>query len=252
MIHGGGFVDGDKSDLASFAAAYVPYGYTVASINYRMLDDNVPVTSGPADGFGFPGPPFASVPVPQGIYTINAAVEDASNAMGWLRDNAAVYGMDANHIAIGGFSAGAITSLLQAYNSPAAHVAPQAVLSFSGAMYGTESSIQAGAPPAFIVHGTADDVVPFTAPFGIQSAVTRMNNVGVYNEFYPQSGLGHTTDFNAVTDGLTLGQHSGLFLIHFLVPEPASLVTATIALGAFLACGYRRQGRRIAEPSRVA
>ncbi len=172
MIHGGGFVDGDKADLASFAAAYVPYGYTVASINYRMLDDNVPVTSGPADGFGFPGPPFASVPVPQGIYTINAAVEDASNAMGWLRDNAAVYGMDANHIAIGGFSAAQSLRYCRHTTVPQLTSAPQAVLSFSVAMYGTESSIQAGAPPAFIVHGTADDVVPFTAPFGIQSAVT--------------------------------------------------------------------------------
>ena len=117
LIHGGSFIGGDKADLAFLAQTFATYGYTVSSINYRMLGDVVPPTSGPADFLVFPPPPFATVPVPTGTYTINAAVEDATKAMAWMRDNAGVYNIDASRVAIGGGSAGAITALLQAYKS---------------------------------------------------------------------------------------------------------------------------------------
>jgi acetyl esterase/lipase len=50
LIHGGGFFSGDKADMAPLAQTYAAYGYTVASINYRLLSNNVPPNSGPADG----------------------------------------------------------------------------------------------------------------------------------------------------------------------------------------------------------
>ena len=43
-----------------------------------------------------------------------------------------------------------------------------------GSMYGTESTIQAGAAPAFVVHGTTDRVVPFADD---QAVVDRLNAV---------------------------------------------------------------------------
>jgi acetyl esterase/lipase len=233
LIHGGKFVDGDKADLAPYAEAYVSYGYTVASINYRLLGDNVPANTGPADDMIMPSPPYATLSMPLGTYTVNAAVEDATKAMIWMRSNAGLYGIDADHIAIGGRSAGAITALLQAYNAPVPQAAPQAVLSFIGSMYGTEDSIQAGGPPAFVVNGDADTVVPFTGPSSIQGVIARMNEVGVYNEFYVQEGLGHTTNFDLLEeDGQTLSQHNGEFLRQFLRPKPSRL---TLSFFAFLA-----------------
>jgi acetyl esterase/lipase len=197
--------------------------------------DNVPPTSGPADSFVFPPPPFYTAD----IDTINAAVEDATKSMGWMRDNAALYTIDSNHIAIGGISAGAITALLQAYDSPPADVAPQAVLSFLGAMYGTEGTISAGAPPAFVVASSNDMVVPFDAPLGTQAMVDQMNSVGVYNEFYVQT-IGHTVDLFAEFDGQSLLEHNMEFLAQVLViPEPTTLTLITLGLLAM--CCRRRK-----------
>lgn len=244
LIHGGGFVTGDKADLAELCQIYATYGYTVVSTNYRMYLDGVPETHGPADYIMQPGPPFPVVPVPDGLYTINAAVEDATTAMAWMRSNAALYNVDPNRIAIGGGSAGAITSLLQAYNSPPADVAPQAVLSFLGAMYGTEETIQAGDVPAFVVASSNDDTVPFDAPLGAQATINRMNAVGVVNEFYVQE-IGHGVDFYADFGGQTLIEHNMEFLAAYLAPEPSGFVLCALAALALAALGWRRKrGRR--------
>src|SRR5439155_6544261 len=128
------------------------------SIKYRLYGQNPPSSSpGPADNLVPPPPGYTTFSNPQlGANAINAAVQDSQLAMGWLRDNAALYHVDPNRIAIGGVSAGAITSLLEAYNSPPAHAAPTVVLDFLGSMYGTQGAIHSGAAPAFVVHGTAD------------------------------------------------------------------------------------------------
>ncbi len=239
LIHGGAFIGGDKADLASLAEAYATYGYTVTSINYRLLGDDVPPTFGPADFLINPPSPFIALPSPEGNYTVNAAIEDASKAMVWMRDNAALYNIDSNNIAIGGGSAGAITALLQAYNNPPASAAPQAVLSFLGAMYGTEGTIQAGAPPAFVVASSNDTTVPFNVPLGTKATVDRMNAVGVYNEFYEQT-IDHTVDFNADFGGKTLFEHNMEFLAQTPVPEPSSLVLCCMAAVALLALARRK------------
>ena len=48
---------------------------------------------------------------------IQEAAADAQTAVRFLRTNAATYGIDANRIAIGGSSAGAITALNVGYSS---------------------------------------------------------------------------------------------------------------------------------------
>ena len=126
LIHGGGFVGGDKADMREIAQEYTSLGYTVVSINYRMYLDLPPNSSpGPADNFTDPGPPYESFPDLQlGGNAINAAVQDAETAMTWVRSNAATLNIDPNRIGIGGASAGGITSLLVGYNDSPAHVAP--------------------------------------------------------------------------------------------------------------------------------
>ena len=176
LIHGGSFINGDKIDLDYLAHIYATHGYTAVSISYRLIGNSPPITAGPAQVANF------------GAITnaVNVAVQDAETAIGWMRDNAATYHIDPDRIAIGGFSAGAITSLMEAYNIPPARYAPTAVLDFSGGMYGSEGTIQAGAPPAFVLHGTADSTVPYVQATNL---VNRLNAVGVYN-YFPFKGGG--------------------------------------------------------------
>jgi acetyl esterase/lipase len=78
MMHGGGWVNGDKSSLASDCAALALRGFVVASINYRL-----------APAWRWP-----------------AQLEDAQLAVRWLRANAAKYSVDSQRICSLGDSSG--------------------------------------------------------------------------------------------------------------------------------------------------
>jgi acetyl esterase/lipase len=241
LVHGGGFVSGDKSDMAPLAEAYAALGYVVASINYRMYYDLPPNSSpGPADGFTPPPSGYQAFDDLQlGGNAINAAVDDASLAMGWLRDHAADYGVSPDRIGIGGASAGAITSLLVGYNNPG-YPPPTVVLSFMGSMYGTTGVIQPGGPPALLYHGDVDDVVPFA---GAVEVAQQMTAVGVYHEFYVAAGVGHT--LNEAIFAMNFGDASLLvhnidFLANYLVPEPSGLWLAALGAVALAAIAKRR------------
>ena len=238
LIHGGGFTSGNKSDLAQAATIFASFGYTVASIDYRLAGSNPPLEPGPGGNLVLPPPPYATLPSPQGVSAVNAAVADATKAMLWMRANAGLYGFDAERIGIGGASAGAVTSLLQAYNNPAASAAPKVVLSYLGSLYDSEDSIQPDAAPAFIVGGLLDDTVP---PSGSTDIADRMNAVGVYNELYMQVGVGHDVDFFQVFGDKTLLEHNMDFLATYLVPEPASWLLGASALFALVAVARRNR-----------
>ncbi len=75
-IHGGGWQGGSKANCP--AAGFVPQGYAVASINYRLSQ-------------------HAKFP---------AQIEDCKAAIRWLRANAAKYHFDPDHIGVWGASAG--------------------------------------------------------------------------------------------------------------------------------------------------
>jgi acetyl esterase/lipase len=76
LVHGGAFVEGDKSE--EDAAAFVTLGYAVASLNYRYSSDAI-----------FP-----------------AQVEDVKAAVRWLRANAGKFGYDPERFGARGSSAG--------------------------------------------------------------------------------------------------------------------------------------------------
>jgi predicted esterase len=245
LVHGGGFVSGDKADMAPLAEQYASLGYVVVSINYRMYTDFPPNSSpGPADNFTPPPPGFDSFPDLQlGGNAINAAVQDSETAMTWVRNNAASLGVNPNRIGIGGASAGGITAELVGYNNVPAHIAPTVVLDFLGSMYGTESVIQPGGPAAFMFHGDADTQVPFSGDLAVSNQLTA---VGTYHEFYEGVGIGHELDtsvFNLKFGNETLLQHNIDFLANHLVPEPGSLVMSAMALAALLFTKRRQIGK---------
>ncbi len=96
-MHGGGFTAGDKASGAGKANYFARLGYVVVSINYRLLSP---------DGCG-----GDREPPPICTQAVMAAQHDAQAAVRWLRANAATYRIDTDRIAVGGASAGAVTSL---------------------------------------------------------------------------------------------------------------------------------------------
>jgi acetyl esterase/lipase len=180
-VHGGGFTTGDKSSGRSRATYFARLGYVAVSINYRLLS--------PDGCGGNPNP----TPVCQ-----NAALEaqhDAQAAVRWLRANAATFKIDTSRIAMGGGSAGAVTSVLAATHSedPGTSGHPgfpsdiRAALSVSGGTP-TNELIDRDDSPTIFIHGTADQVVPYS--WAVQNAAA-MHNLGILTVLEPIEGAGH-------------------------------------------------------------
>jgi pimeloyl-ACP methyl ester carboxylesterase len=107
-IHGGGFRGGTRhqGNVVGLARAFAQRGYVAASIDYRLLAKGV-VCGGTA------------TPPPQCGPAALAARDDALAAVAWLRAHARGLRLDPHRIAVGGTSAGAVTSLLVATDAPA-------------------------------------------------------------------------------------------------------------------------------------
>jgi len=180
-VHGGGFSHGDKSSGAGMASFFARLGYVAVSINYRLL-----------------APPGCAGHLDPSAECRAAAIEaqhDAQAAVRWLRRNAATYRIDTDRIAMGGGSAGAITSLLVGWRpedpgssgNPGFSSAIRAAVSVSG---GTpdESPITAGDAPALFIHGTEDRAVFYS--WAVSNAV-KMLNLGIPVVLEPIDGAGH-------------------------------------------------------------
>jgi poly(3-hydroxybutyrate) depolymerase len=94
-IHGGNFSAGNKEDMEEEALTYARAGYVVSSINYRLTPDN-------------------EVNSTVRIKSIIDAMDDASNAIRFLKLNANTYFIDTARIATIGSSAGGGISLINA------------------------------------------------------------------------------------------------------------------------------------------
>ncbi|MEX2015209.1 MAG: alpha/beta hydrolase fold domain-containing protein [Candidatus Hydrogenedentales bacterium] len=221
LIHGGGFTSGTRKNAAmvALANAYAQRGYVTVSISYRLTGDDPPT----------PG----ATPVQRATF---AAVEDAANAVGWMRDNAASLGIDTSRIAIGGASAGAITALFVGYSELGADASVDAVVSLMGGLYGSESLIDANDPALISIHGEDDGVVPFSLA---QDVATAAVAAGIPFEFYPLTGVGHTVPAVLDTwmeDGVTLNVKIRDFLYTHLSlasigDAPPNIITSNVPPG---------------------
>ena len=207
-IHGGAFRTGSKRDQVPLE--YVPLGYAVASVDYRLSQDAV-----------FP-----------------AQIQDCKAAVRWLRANAATYRLDSDRFAAWGYSAGGhlaallgacggverfdtgdnlrVSSRVQAvvdYYGPTdflqidTHALPSAVPHnppnspesqlIGGPIQENKDKVKAANPisyvtaeaaPFLIFHGDADPVVPHQQSRLLADALER---AGVPVTFYTVSGSGH-------------------------------------------------------------
>jgi acetyl esterase/lipase len=208
LIHGGGWLSGDKKDFAGLAPEFVSRGFAVATINYRLSS--------------------------QGTWP--AQIVDSKAAVRWLRTNASQYHLDPKRFAVGGHSAGAhLAAFLGATNGVKefdkgtnlnASSDVQAVLWFSGIAdlvarattpgfeivqkSNSDQSRLLGAPtmdrrslaiaaspvtwvsrktaPFFFEAGTEDKVVPLNQVDLMKAALDKYN---IYSEVHLLKGVSH-------------------------------------------------------------
>ncbi len=166
-IHGGGFKSGDKNNvkIVELCKYFAKRGYVTASINYRLRKRPKRDLEG----------------------AIKDAVEDARKSVDFFRENSDRFRIDVNHIAVGGSSAGAITSIHLAYTDGWNKEGIFAVISLWGALFDFDEIKQTD-PPLLIIHGTEDRVVPFGMAKELKN---KLDEIGIFNEFHPIEGEGH-------------------------------------------------------------
>lgn len=151
--------------------------------------------------------------------TPHAAVADAHAALSFVRAHAAELGVASDRIAVGGGSSGghlaACTALMTNQAAqPAALLLLGSVLDTSAAGFtgglkpgsladiSPQPHIRAGLPPTLILHGTADQTVPFAQAKKFYSAMRDAGNVCELKAF---KGRGHGMGFStAPTSRLAL------------------------------------------------
>lgn len=198
LIHGGGFVNGDKNSLASTSSKLAANGYVVVSLNYRLGFGKNGARSNCAD----------SNLLKQAIYR---SVQDAYGAIDYVVQRADDYNVDKNWIFVGGQSAGAITALSTVYfqnerirsffvsgseksgsfNAGNSGFTIRGVISMWGAFLDPGLITAKTALPTIFFQGERDNVVPFnTRPFASCAVATPI--YGTYPLYNRLKSLGVT------------------------------------------------------------
>ncbi|MGN7928684.1 alpha/beta hydrolase [Sphingopyxis sp. 22461] len=230
MAFGGAFHRGDKgeerftedgaqdSSMADYCRRFARDGYACFSIDYRLTPED-PGLAKPVDEkklvpksvnlspaatarieivrqrMGLP--PLDDQARDQYWRSILAAAEDMAMATEFVRSHAGKYGVDADRIALGGFSAGAITALNTAYGIG---VPVKAVFALSGAVggYNPSQTVQPDMPPALFFVGQ-NDLEGIQA--GTRFAVKALTDKGIAAETAWVPGFGHFYPMGAVSLG---------------------------------------------------
>ncbi|HEX7132794.1 MAG TPA: DUF4214 domain-containing protein, partial [Iamia sp.] len=179
LAYGGGFVAGNKGDMAGLATVYAQRGFVALSIEYRMDEG--------AGGISFP-------PDAYDLERIWEAKHDLQAAVRWTRAHAGTYGIDPQMVSVGGASAGAVMSVLAAitHDDPGASGTPGVsskvctAISLAGA--GEPVLVDAGDAGAIFFHGDQDTTVPYSQAVATYDA---MVDDGLAAEMVTFPGVGH-------------------------------------------------------------
>lgn len=163
FMFGGGFFTGERNNQSTrlYCQMLAHAGYTAIAIDYRLHlrdvnGDTIHLTN------------------MQRIFrdAINFAAEDCADAVGFVCQNAAAWGVNPRHIVLCGSSAGAIACVHLDYCranrlAPAAPLPsgwkPAAVVAYSGAVYcdGKRPHYDSAPAPTFFLHGDKDKIVNY-------------------------------------------------------------------------------------------
>lgn len=155
----------------------------------------------PSVAFSSPNAPYPCDMAPFGRQWFSLQSRDPADMLAGIRTAAPILnayldaelarvGLGPDKLALVGFSQGTMMSLYTALRRPA----PVAgIVGYSGALIAgdlPDDPITAK-PPVVLVHGTADEVVPFGA---MEAAETGLSGAGLAVESVPRPGLGHGID----------------------------------------------------------
>ena len=188
FAHSGAFLIGSRKadDMIAFCDSFARRGYVTATIDYRM-------------GMGATVSRFLGIPInikieySNGYRAAYRAGQDARAAIRYLKHNAEEYGIDTSKVYFAGSSAGGILGLYNLYNdkpqefTEAVFSEPSlgsldtigeqgyggkanAVVSMWGAVQDTKY-IENESTPVFLIHGTADPIVPFKKGIPLDSII---------------------------------------------------------------------------------
>ncbi len=188
FIHGGGFVNGDKSGTKEICTNLSNQGFAVVTINYRLALKGKSVKGAGAASNMAAGLSVDGKFHPALSNAVNTASEDAQLALVWIKKQAKTYGFDTKKVVIAGGSAGGMTALYTAYISNQKILPIAAVVNLWG---GLENAylIPKNAPPVITFHGDKDEIINVAYAYAIQKAMTQ--NDDELSEIYIMEGKGH-------------------------------------------------------------
>ena len=253
FIHGGGFTGGikHKPEIVEMAEYYASRGWVYVSIDYRTTEELGDIDDmsqeeiidyyqgiAPKEWIEHTFEGAESTKQIQQSVAMYAAQRDSKAALRWIVANADTYSIDVNEIAVGGASAGSITTIALGISNESdfrdeisINEDPTLATTNLNETYDVKSMVyfwgsnvkvelyntvyevdryDAKDPELFMAHGDGNDpVTPYEGALALQDIY---DSLGIYNELVTLEGHGHGA-WNAVVDEKGIFELSFDFLI---------------------------------------
>lgn len=214
-LYGGGFFTGSKEGVATSSRAFAGQGYVSVASTYRLT----------------------------GQARWPAQIEDVKAAIRWTRANAERLDIDADKIAVAGYSAGGMLALFAAgtgdrpeFEGTGGHASVSSKVAACVAFYpatratpnllpdgADEAALAAASPgtyissafaPTIFLHGMADTTIPYTSSVEF---FDRLHEAGVKVDLHLLQGAPHAYEIRNEDAALASAQVANLFLDRLIV-----------------------------------